>query len=366
MIELVDALPRRQRRAGGVRAAARLSARPRARRPRRASWPTEAEAWYAAHGRPWIYAREAATLDARRDGVVGIDGVPFASARLRQTLADAGAARARSSSPSAPGRSSKPRPQRRWRDEKPDEYFFLEVYGSAVVEHLVTQAGARLCAWAEAQGLAVLPHYSPGYPEWDIAEQAAPARAAHGIRGAAAGPARGARLGHAAAEEIAARRVRPDPPRRAAARTCATSCPASTARSRRASTAGRRIAAARRDRRRARSTSRRRSSAAGDDAVAPPLDRDAAYTREREGAAPLGGRAPDADAARRRHRSTRCSATKARPAPTWAARCASTITCSSARAATGYPDPRPSAAGRRADDTGHTHMCRYISDRRRR
>ncbi len=62
---------------------------------------------------------------------------------------------------------------RRWLDEKPDEYFFLEVYGSAVVEHLVTQAGARLCGWAEAQGLAVLPHDSPGYPDWDIAEQAA-------------------------------------------------------------------------------------------------------------------------------------------------------------------------------------------------
>ncbi len=31
--------------------------------------------------------------------------------------------------------------------------------------------GARLCAWAESSQMAVLPHYSPGYPEWDIAEQ---------------------------------------------------------------------------------------------------------------------------------------------------------------------------------------------------
>src|SRR6185436_17937068 len=50
-------------------------------------------------------------------------------------------------------------------------YFFLEVFGSAVVEHLVTTIGARLCAWADGRGMAVLPHYSPGYPEWDIAEQ---------------------------------------------------------------------------------------------------------------------------------------------------------------------------------------------------
>ena len=61
--------------------------------------------------------------------------------------------------------------QRRWSEEKPDEYFFLEMFGSAVVEHLTTAAGARLCDWAEQRGMAVLPHYSPGYPEWDVAEQ---------------------------------------------------------------------------------------------------------------------------------------------------------------------------------------------------
>jgi hypothetical protein len=31
--------------------------------------------------------------------------------------------------------------------------------------------GGHLCAWADTQGMAVLPHYSPGYPGWDIAEQ---------------------------------------------------------------------------------------------------------------------------------------------------------------------------------------------------
>jgi hypothetical protein len=41
-----------------------------------------------------------------------------------------------------------------------------------VVEHLVTTTGARLCAWAGANGMAVLPHYSPGYPDWPIEEQA--------------------------------------------------------------------------------------------------------------------------------------------------------------------------------------------------
>src|ERR1035438_6885708 len=31
--------------------------------------------------------------------------------------------------------------------------------------------GARLCAWAETRGMAVLPHDSPGYVGWDVAEQ---------------------------------------------------------------------------------------------------------------------------------------------------------------------------------------------------
>ncbi len=46
------------------------------------------------------------------------------------------------------------------------------MYGSAVVEHLAMRTGARLCAWAEAQEMAVLPHDSPGYAGWDISEQA--------------------------------------------------------------------------------------------------------------------------------------------------------------------------------------------------
>jgi hypothetical protein len=78
----------------------------------------------------------------------------------------------------------------RWQDEKPDEYFFFEVYGSAVVEHLVTQAGARLCAWADANRMAVLPHDSPGYPEWDIAEQVRLHGLLAGANGALPGPLR--------------------------------------------------------------------------------------------------------------------------------------------------------------------------------
>jgi hypothetical protein len=128
-----------------------------------------AREWYAQHGRPWAYARG---VDGVRinDGAVVVGGARFNSSRLTTTLAEAGAERAFLVAVSA-GAELEEEAQARWRDGKPDEYFFLEVLGSAVVEYLVTMTGARLCAWADGDGAAVLPHYSPGYPEWSIDEQ---------------------------------------------------------------------------------------------------------------------------------------------------------------------------------------------------
>jgi hypothetical protein len=128
-----------------------------------------ARAWYARHGRPWIYAREAESL-AVDGATIRIADATFASARLGNRLREAGAHAAVLVAVSA-GPELERESQKLWREEKPDEYFFLEVFGSAVVEQLVRMAGARLCGWAERHQMAVLPHYSPGYPEWEIAEQ---------------------------------------------------------------------------------------------------------------------------------------------------------------------------------------------------
>jgi hypothetical protein len=128
-----------------------------------------ARAWYAENGRPWFYARQAESFAIAGDCIV-IDGVPFTSKRLKTTLQEAGAHSVIVVAVGA-GIEAEEESGRRWQDEKPDEYFFLEVFGSAVVEHLTTATGARLCDWAERNGMAVLPHYSPGYPEWDVAEQ---------------------------------------------------------------------------------------------------------------------------------------------------------------------------------------------------
>jgi hypothetical protein len=168
MIELVDDSPQ-----VNVSDAeyARLLGYPRGHelegRPRElADW---ARAWYAAHGRPWLYARRAQHA-AASDGAVVIDGATFDSPPLAYALREANAESVVVAAVSA-GSEIEAAAARAWRDEKPDEYFFLEAYGSAVVEHLTMLAGARLCAWADGAGLAVLPHYSPGYPQWDVGQQ---------------------------------------------------------------------------------------------------------------------------------------------------------------------------------------------------
>jgi len=120
----------------------------------------QAREWYSRHGNPWVYERHA------EPGVL----LPFTSARLDAMLQQAEACGVVLVAVSA-GPELEAQAQELWQEEKPDEYFFLEVFGSAVVEHLITSAGARLCAWADERAMAVLPHSSPGYEDWDIAEQ---------------------------------------------------------------------------------------------------------------------------------------------------------------------------------------------------
>jgi hypothetical protein len=128
-----------------------------------------AHEWYQRNGRPWVHTRAVESLSLG-DGTVRIDGIDFTSRRLQRSLQEAQAHGAVLAAVSA-GPEAEEEAQKLWRADKPDEYFFLEVFASAVVERLITTAGAQLCASSEPQGIAVLPHYSPGYSEWDIAEQ---------------------------------------------------------------------------------------------------------------------------------------------------------------------------------------------------
>ncbi len=130
-----------------------------------AAW---ARQWYAAQGRPWVYLREAELR--LNDDALELDGVAFQSKQLHDHLREAGARRVMLVAVSA-GRECEEHARQLWQEGKPDEYFFLEVFGSAVVEHIVAATSGRICDLAEHNGLVAVPHYSPGYSGWDVADQ---------------------------------------------------------------------------------------------------------------------------------------------------------------------------------------------------
>ncbi len=130
-----------------------------------AAW---ARCWFTENGRPWVYLRPVAVEVAA--GALRIDGTAFDSGPLHELLARAGARSAVLVAASAGG-ACEEQARRLWTEGRPDEYFFLEAYGSAVVEHLVAAASGRICDLAGRDGLMAVPHYSPGYAGWDVADQ---------------------------------------------------------------------------------------------------------------------------------------------------------------------------------------------------
>jgi hypothetical protein len=128
-----------------------------------------AREWYRTNGRPWIYARETAGLELRQDKVCA-GAVEFSSRRLHDLFAEAEARRAVLVAVSA-GKECEEEAQTLWLEGKPDEFYFLKTFGSAVVEHLVTLASGHICGWADAEKLVALPNLSPGHSGWDVADQ---------------------------------------------------------------------------------------------------------------------------------------------------------------------------------------------------
>ncbi len=128
-----------------------------------------ARKWFSENGRPWIFAHEMNGLEFHGEKL-RLGGMEFSSRRLREIFSEAAAQGAMLVAVSA-GRECEEHARKLWDEGKPDEYFFMETFGSAVVEHLVTVASGRICGWADENKMAVLPHLSPGYSGWDVAEQ---------------------------------------------------------------------------------------------------------------------------------------------------------------------------------------------------
>ena len=125
--------------------------------------------WYKNNGTPWFYSVITDQICLSKESVT-INGIELNSKILCKQFSQAEVSSAATLIASA-GKECEEMANQLWIEGKPDEYFFLEVYGSTVVEHLVTTAGFRFCEWAKKNNLAVLPHYSPGYPGWKVEDQ---------------------------------------------------------------------------------------------------------------------------------------------------------------------------------------------------
>lgn len=126
-------------------------------------------AWYTEHGRPWIYLRKVKSLELV-DGSIFIEGQRLSSKKLFNQYEKSSVHSAVIAVVSA-GIQCEEEARKFWKQGRPDEYFFMEMYGSAVAEYLISAAGQQLCSFADDRKMAVLPHYSPGYSGWDIADQ---------------------------------------------------------------------------------------------------------------------------------------------------------------------------------------------------
>jgi hypothetical protein len=124
--------------------------------------------WYGSHGRPWLHVCEAEL----RGGTptLRLEERTLSSARLHDHLQRTGAVRALVVAVSA-GPQCEQHARQLWQEGKPDEYFFHEIFGSAVVEHLLAAAHHQICALAEGAGLVAVPPFSPGHSGWSVAEQ---------------------------------------------------------------------------------------------------------------------------------------------------------------------------------------------------
>ncbi len=127
-----------------------------------------ARSWYAGHGRPWLDWRE---VQVRLEGdTLTLEDGAFPSPQLRDHLRGTGSNRAVLVAVSA-GPEAEAEANRLWEEGRPDEYFFLETYASAVVEQLIAVVNGRLCEAAAREDLIAVPHLSPGYTGWDVGEQ---------------------------------------------------------------------------------------------------------------------------------------------------------------------------------------------------
>jgi len=128
-----------------------------------------AEQWYETNGKPWVEAYDVNILfDAHN--YFYANGIKIESPELFKRFSEAKVDRAIMLVASA-GKELEEEANKYWNEGSPDKYYFLEIYGSAVVEELISSNTRNICGNSEIENYSVLDRYSPGYYGWDITGQ---------------------------------------------------------------------------------------------------------------------------------------------------------------------------------------------------
>jgi hypothetical protein len=128
-----------------------------------------ARSWYAAHGRPFVAWRRDSLEGVEAPVVTLRSGQELRSAALSRRLSSGGAHAFVALAASA-GAEVGEEADRHWKEDRPDEAFFLDRFGAAVAERLVRWSAEALSRASE-DGETLLPHLSPGCSDWDLADQ---------------------------------------------------------------------------------------------------------------------------------------------------------------------------------------------------
>lgn len=133
----------------------------------RAGWARD---WYAEHGRPFAAARRVAIERLAGEAVILAEGTTLRCGLLARRLGE-GEAHALQALAASAGPEVDAEAERLWAAGRPDEAYFLDRFGTAVVERLVFHAALSLCRAAEARRETLLPHLSPGCGRWELDDQ---------------------------------------------------------------------------------------------------------------------------------------------------------------------------------------------------
>lgn len=129
-----------------------------------------ARSWYAAHGRPFVAWRRAALLGVETPRVLLSSGAVLTSAALSRRL-EAAQAHAVVILAASAGPEVGEEADRHWREDRPDEAFFVDRFGASVAERLLRWSSEALGRLGATEGETLLAHLSPGCGEWDLGDQ---------------------------------------------------------------------------------------------------------------------------------------------------------------------------------------------------